>query len=109
MNTHYNVERLELVTAKQLREIGFNDEMIDFLKPYEVTKDELVLAMESNYDENQMVETLISEILMARKQVADGAVAAVAPEHEEEPEIVVSPEVAEDSSSKLPEDGALIS
>ena len=58
----YGVERFDEVTAKQMQEIGFSPDFLEYLKKLGVTKDEVRDAYEAFGDENVKLDGLMAKI-----------------------------------------------
>lgn len=64
----YGVERFDEVTAKQMQEVGFTPEFVEYLTAQGVTKDEVVAAYEKFGDENVKLDALMATIGEMRSQ-----------------------------------------
>ena len=95
----YGVERFDQVTAKQMQEIGFSTEFVEYLTAQGVTKDEVVLAYEKFGDENVKLDALMATIgeMRAAKEVTLESVVE---------EVSAEPVVAEEASSLPPSEPA---
>lgn len=81
---------------KELSEVGFNEEVMEYLVKNEVTKDAVVLEMEKFLAQDITLEAAIGNILTDREQAKAAEVAPAV-----EPEIVVMPEVQESTGSEV--------
>lgn len=68
----YGVERIDEATVKQLKEIGFDEEMRAFLEAQEVSLDEVKAQMDACKDTDKL-ELLIGNIKKDREQAAMAA------------------------------------
>lgn len=66
----YQVERFDEITAKQLKEVGFTSELMEFLASQGVTKDQVTEAFERAADENLKLDAIIGGILQVKPEVA---------------------------------------
>jgi len=82
MIEHYQVERYDEVTAKQMKEVGFDEGLVAYIGENGVSKDEMVLAMELAGDENMKVDALIGNIMSdrAKAMAAEAEVTVMPPE-----------------------------
>lgn len=65
----YQVERFDEITAKQLKEIGYSSELMEFLASQGVTKDQVTEAFERAGDENLKLDAIIGGILQVKPAV----------------------------------------
>lgn len=90
----YPVERMDEVTVQMLMDMGFSSELQEYLTSQNVSKDEVVSAMESVEDKCLKLDALIGSIVMARSIVSPVA-EEVAPVVSEEQKSPVSEVTAE--------------
>lgn len=90
----YPVERMDEVTVQMLMDMGFSSELQEYLTSQNVSKDEVVSAMESVEDKGLKLDALIGSIVMARSAVTQAPEEA-APVVSEEQKSPVSEVTAE--------------
>ncbi len=66
MVEHYGVERLDEVTAKQLKEAGFTAELLEFIASQGATKDEVSDFCDRAADENLKLDAILGGIAQAK-------------------------------------------
>lgn len=71
MVEHYGVERLDEVTAKQLKEAGFTAELLEFIASQGATKDEVSDFCDRAADENLKLDAILGGIAQAKAKAAE--------------------------------------
>lgn len=66
MIEHYGVERLDEVTAKQLKEVGFTSELMEFIASQGATKDEVSDFCDRAADENLKLDAILGGIAQSK-------------------------------------------
>lgn len=66
---NYGVERLDLITAQMILDMGYSSELVAYLTSENVKLDEVKDAVEAVADKNIKVDALVGNILGSRPKV----------------------------------------